>query len=215
MNWRKKELWITSGFLIITFILVNLLRYSRVESKRLPGFALIPLRSGNWSGQEYFFQDQTYEVLKADASTLRRYVNRQGKELYLFISYFKSQKYGSQIHSPKNCLPGSGFKNLLTREKARVRGASGSSLLVNRLLISDSQSREVMYYWFQTRSGLITSELGLKLDLVINSLKRAPTDAAFIRISLPVKGLSDKEALSMVEDFLQAFQPSIKQALPL
>ena len=213
MNWRKKEFWITSGLLVITFILVNLLRYSRVESQKLPGFALIPMQSGNWSGQEYFFPDQTYELLKADASTLRRYANNEGKELYLFISYFKSQKYGSQIHSPKNCLPGSGSK-ILSREKTRIKGSTGSSLLVNRLLISDSQSKEVMYYWFQTRSGLVTSELGLKLDLVINSLKRTPTDAAFIRINLPLNEVSEKEALFLVEDFLQVFQPRIEKALP-
>ena len=213
MNWRKKEFWITSGLLVITLILVNLLRYSRVESKRLPGFALIPMQSGNWSGQEYFFPDQTYELMKADASTLRRYTNREGKELYLFISYFKSQKYGSQIHSPKNCLPGSGWK-ILSREKTRIKGSTGSSLLVNRLLISDIQSKEVMYYWFQTRSGLVTSELGLKLDLVINSLKRTPTDAAFIRINLPLNEVSEKEALVLVEDFLKDFQPGIEEALP-
>lgn len=213
MNWRKKEFWITSGLLVITLILVNLLRYSRVESQKLPGFALIPMQSENWSGQEYFFPDQTYELLKADASTLRRYANSEGKELYLFISYFKSQKYGSQIHSPKNCLPGSGWK-ILSREKTRIKGSSGFSLLVNRLLISDNQSKEVMYYWFQTRSGLVTSELGLKLDLVINSLKRAPTDAAFIRINLPLNEVSEKEALVLVEDFLQVFQPRIEKALP-
>lgn len=213
MNWKKKEFWITSGLLVITLILVNLLRYSRVESKRLPGFALIPMQSGNWSGQEYFFPDQTYELMKADASTLRRYANSEGKELYLFISYFKSQKYGSQIHSPKNCLPGSGWK-ILSREKTRIKGSSGSSLLVNRLLISDNQSKEVMYYWFQTRSGLVASELGLKLDLVINSLKRAPTDAAFIRINLPLNEVSEKEVLVLVEDFLKDFQPGIEEALP-
>lgn len=213
MNWRKKEFWITSGLLVITLILVNLLRYSRVESKRLPGFALIPMQSGNWSGQEYFFPDQTYELMKADASTLRRYANSEGKELYLFISYFKSQKYGSQIHSPKNCLPGSGWK-ILSREKTRIKGSSGSSFLVNRLLISDNQSKEIMYYWFQTRSGLVASELGLKLDLVINSLKRAPTDAAFIRINLPLNEVSEKEALVLVEDFLKDFQPGINEALP-
>ena len=213
MNWRKKEFWITFGLLSITLILVNLLRYSRVESKKLPSFTLVPMQSMNWSGQEYFFSDQTYELLKADASTLRRYANDEGKEMYLFISYFKSQKYGSQIHSPKNCLPGSGWK-ILTREKSRIKGASGSDLVVNRLLISDSRSKEVMYYWFQTRSGLVTGELGLKLDLVINSLKRAPTDAAFIRINLPLNQVSEKEALVLVEDFLKVFQPGIEEALP-
>ena len=71
-----------------------------------------------------------------------------------------------------------------------------------------------MYYWFQTRSGLVASELGLKLDLVINSLKRAPTDAAFIRINLPLNEVSEKEALVLVEDFLKDFQPGIEEALP-
>ncbi len=213
MNWRKKEFWISFVFLSITLILVNMLRYSRVESKKLPSFSLVPMQVGKWSGQEYFFSDQTYEVMKADVSTLRRYADPEGRELYLFISYFKSQKYGSQIHSPKNCLPGSGW-SILTREKTRLQGSGGSGLLVNRLVIADNRSKEVMYYWFQTRSGLVTSELGLKLDLVKNSLKRAPTDAAFIRINLPLSHVSEKEAHALVEDFLKVFQPSIEQALP-
>jgi len=213
MNWKKKEFWIIIGLFILTGILVNLLRYSRVESKRLPSFSLIPLESENWKGEEYFFSDQTYEFLKADLSTLRRYTNREGRKLWLFISYFKSQEYGSQIHSPKNCLPGSGWK-ILSRKKIRINTDTGSDLVVNKLLISDKLSKEIMYYWFQTRGGILTSELGLKLDLVLNSLKMAPTDAAFIRINIPLNQLSEKEALLIFEDFLRTFQPKIKKALP-
>lgn len=213
MNWKKKEFWVVVALFILCAGLVNLMRYSRRESDKLPDFALIPMQSENWNGQEYFFSDMEYQVLKADASTLRRYTNLQGKEVYFFVSYFKSQKYGSQIHSPKNCLPGSGWK-ILTREKTRIKDYTGSDLLVNRLLISDARSKEVMYYWFLTRRGLVTSELGLKLDLVFNSLKRAPTDAAFIRINLPLDQITEKEALSLLENFMKDFQPGIKEALP-
>ncbi len=213
MGFKKKEFWIILVLFILTGILINLLRYSRVESKRLPLFSSLPLQLGDWNGQEYFFSDETNQVLKADTYAFRKYTSGEGKELWLFLAYFKSQKYGSQIHSPKNCLPGSGWK-IMSRKKILIKTDTGSDLKVNKLLISDKLSREVMYYWFQTRSGIITSELGLKLDLVFNSLKRAPTDAAFIRINLPLNQLSEKEAQLVLEDFLKVFQPRIKEVLP-
>jgi len=213
MSWKKKEFWLIVGLFILTGVLVNLMRYSRVESKKLPSFSLIPLQSGEWRGEEHFFSDQTYQFLKADASTLRRYTRGDGVTLWLFISYFKSQEYGSQIHSPKHCLPGSGWK-ILRREKIQITPDENSSHKVNKLLIAEKNSREVMYYWFQTRGGVLTSEMGLKLDLVFNSLRRRPTDAAFIRINLPLNKLREKEAHLIFEDFLQTFEPEIKEALP-
>jgi EpsI family protein len=213
MGFKKKEFWIVLILFILTGILINLLRYSRVESKKLPLFSSIPLQIGGWNGLEYFFSEETNQVLKADTYIMRKYTSGEGKELWLFLAYFKSQKYGSQIHSPKNCLPGSGWK-ITSRKKILIKTDTGSDLKVNKLLISDKLSREVMYYWFQTRSGIITSELGLKLDLVFNSLKRAPTDAAFIRINLPLNQLSEKEAQLVLEDFLKVFLPKIKEILP-
>jgi EpsI family protein len=213
MDFKKKEFWIVLILFILTGILINLLRYSRVESKRLPLFSSLPLQFGDWNGQEYFFSEETNQVLKADTYAFRKYTSGEGKELWLFLAYFKSQKYGSQIHSPKNCLPGSGWK-IMSRKKILIKTDTGSDLKVNKLLISDKLSTEVMYYWFQTRSGIITSELGLKLDLVFNSLKRAPTDAAFVRINLPLNQLSEKEAQLMLEDFLKVFLPKIKEILP-
>ncbi|MDH4222015.1 MAG: EpsI family protein [candidate division Zixibacteria bacterium] len=213
MKWKKGEFWIIVGFFVLTAVLVNLMRYSRAESKKLPSFSIIPLEIREWKGEEFFFSGQTYELLKVDVSTLRRYVRRDGANLWFFISYFKSQEYGSQIHSPKHCLPGSGWK-ILKREKVRIDPGSGSSFKVNKLLIAEKNSREIMYYWFQTRGGVINSEMGLKLDLVFNALRRRPTDAAFIRINLPLGQLSEEEAQLLFEDFLRTFQPSIKKALP-
>jgi EpsI family protein len=213
MGFKKKEFWIILVLFILTGILINLLRYSRVESKILPLFSSLPLQSGDWNGQEYFFSDETNQVLKADTYAFRKYISSDGKELWLFVAYFKSQKYGSQIHSPKNCLPGSGWK-IMSRKKILIKTDTSADLRVNKLLISDKLSTEVMYYWFQTRSGIITSELGLKLDLVFNSLKKAPTDAAFIRINLPLNQLSEKETQLVLEDFLKVFYPKIKEILP-
>ncbi len=213
MGFKKKEFWIVLILFVLTGILINILRYSRVESKRFPLFSSLPLQYADWNGQEYFFSDETNQVLKADTYAFRKYTSSEGKELWLFIAYFKSQKYGSQIHSPKNCLPGSGWK-IMSRRKILIKTDTGSDLKVNKLLISDKLSREVMYYWFQTRSRIITSELGLKLDLVLNSLKRAPTDAVLVRINLSLNQISEKEAQLVLEDFLKTFLPKIKEILP-
>ena len=70
MNWKRKELWMVVGLFLLTGVLVNLLRYSRVESERLVSFSSLPLLSGEWKGEEYFFSDQTYQLLQADVSTL-------------------------------------------------------------------------------------------------------------------------------------------------
>lgn len=213
MGFKKKEFWIILVLFVLTGILINLLRYSRIESKILPLFSSLPLQLGDWNGQEYFFSDETNQVLKADTYAFRKYTSSERKELWLFIAYFKSQKYGSQIHSPKNCLPGSGWK-IMSRKKILIKTDIDSDLKANKLLISDKLSSEVMYYWFQTRSGIITSESGLKLDLVLNSLKRAPTDAVFIRINLSLNQLSEKEAQLVLENFLKVFMPKIKKILP-
>ena len=71
-----------------------------------------------------------------------------------------------------------------------------------------------MYYWFLTRGGALTSEIGLKFDLVFNSLRRRSTDAAFIRINIPLNQLSAEEAQFVFEDFLRAFQQKVRESLP-
>ena len=49
------------------------------------------------------------DVLRAD-DTLNRIYRLRAASSYLFIAYFKTQRYGQSPHSPKNCLPGSGWE---------------------------------------------------------------------------------------------------------
>ena len=213
MNWKKADFWVVVGLVVLTGILVNLLRYSEVRPQTRPHLSSLPVQSGNWQGERTHFDETTYEVLKADESLLTFFRSPQG-QVWLFVAYFESQKYGSQIHSPKNCLPGSGWK-ILKKEKVKTNLASlkGKKLEMNRLVISDGTSQQLMLYWFVTRSGIITNEFALKLDLVFNSLKRKPTDAAFVRISLPFEQGREEEAWEVAADFMSNFVPQIDQAL--
>jgi EpsI family protein len=213
MSWKKADFWIVVGIVVLTGILVNLLRYSEVKPQSRPHLSAIPLQLDDWQGEELRFDEATYEVLKADESLLAFFKSPQG-QVWLFIAYFESQKYGSQIHSPKHCLPGSGWK-ILKKEKAKTNLVSlrGNKLEMNRFVISDGNSQELMLYWFVTRSGIITNEFSLKMDSVFNSLRRRPTDAAFVRITIPFEQSREQEAWGVATDFMNHFVPQIDQAL--
>ena len=203
----------------VTLILVlgafgNYLRYSRTSPDRGPNFADIPFLLDEYSGEERRFATGDYDVLKADTSTLRLYRDRVGNSAWLFVAYFSSQKYGSQIHSPKHCLPGGGWQIVQHDEIALPISESGP-VGVNRLLIADQGQRQLMIYWFETRGGTITNEFGLKFDLARNSLLLRPTDAAFVRFTIPLEAGDTIEGVTAkAATFLTTFHGPIMQALP-
>lgn len=189
-----------------------ILRYSRLEPDRGPDFSLIPYQLGTWRGEELRFADYTYEVLQADTTTYRVYRDPAGHEMFLFIAYFRSQKYGGQIHSPRHCLPGGGWE-IHSREDRVLRGDGGPHVQVNLMKIVQNDLAEYMWYWFETRGGPNASEYGLKLDLVFNSLRLKPTDAAFIRFNMMTAG-DPAQTERIGQQFADELLKYIGRALP-
>lgn len=190
------------------------LRSHQTDPDRPADFSLIPLETDKYFGTEHRFEEFAYEVLKADTSTLRQYRDNDGNSFWLFIAYFSSQKYGAQIHSPKHCLPGGGFK-IINIEPYTVPLGDGNQLVVNRLLIANERRKELMLYWYETRSGVISKEFGLKLDLMKNSVRLLPTDAAICRITVPLSLNDDFDiATEKALEFIRDIYPSMSDALP-
>ena len=216
MNWKSKKYWLVVFLLLLTGGYVNVLRYVEVNPGREPRLSNMPLNHGQWVGRELHLGNRTAEVLRADQVLFREYMDPLGDRVWLFVAYFRSQTYGAQIHSPKHCLPGGGWK-ILRREKYRFQFMQSNEtavLPVNKMLISDGRSTELMFYWFITRSGTITNEFMLKLDLALNSLRRKPTDAAFVRITVPLNGRSQRETLKVGQRFVEDVVGNLNQYLP-
>lgn len=210
----KTKIVILIVLLLVAGAFGNYLRFSENRPDRYASFGVIPLESNGYVGQERRFSELSYEILKADTSTLRYYSGPDGESLWLFIAYFKSQKYGSQIHSPKHCLPGGGWK-IQHIESFTLPLPGGITKQVNRLIIAEREQRQLMLYWFETRGGAIRNEFGLKFDLMRNSLLLRPTDAAIIRLTLPiVPGETVKTATDQAIKYFQTFYPSIETSLP-
>jgi len=209
----NRSIYISIVIIFVAGIFGNVLRYNSHPPEGVTDFGKIPLEYDGYLGKEQILADFTYDILKADTTTYRDYTDADGNNYNLFIAYFKSQKYGSQIHSPKHCLPGGGWR-IEEIVPYQIQLTDSITREANLAVISVQNYKALMLYWYESRSGGIRSEYGLKLDLVKNSLLFNATDAAIIRLTVPFAGDSPDAALKKAKKFLETFYPSIENALP-
>ena len=215
MNWKSKEFWIVVVLLLITGVYVNILRYSRVSVREQVNLAVVPMNFGEWQAENFLMDQKTLDILKSDQYVWRKYSDSSGQTIGLFVAYFKDQKYGAQIHSPRHCLPGGGWKIVdKATHNIQVHCSPPHELKMNKLVNSNGRFKDLMLYLFWTRSGAITSEYGLKFDLAKNALLRKPTDAAFIRINLPIVKNDPSESLQLASQFISEIYPALQNILP-
>ena len=96
----------------------------------------LPLTLEEWSGRnEPPFDDSVLAVLQPD-SYINRIYSDQGALAAVYIGYHRTQSQGKSIHSPLNCLPGSGWQPIRTdRVPLHTRG------MANRVVIQHGEDR--------------------------------------------------------------------------
>ena len=209
----KTAVLVASLLLLVAGVFGNYLRFAEQMPEHGPDFDMIPMEWNGYQAEERRFGEWSYEILQADTTTLRVYRGPGDNDVWLFVAYFVSQKYGSQIHSPKHCLPGSGWQ-IRSQEPFELQLPDGRSKSINRMIIAEGSQRELMFYWYETRGGAVRDEFALKLDLAVNSLLFRPTDAAFVRLTIPAADTDIEAATAEAVALLQALHPDIMKALP-
>jgi exosortase D (VPLPA-CTERM-specific) len=106
----------------------------------------------------------------------------------LWIAYYASQKLGGSTHSPRFCIPGSGWTiDQLSTGTLQVLGPAGKrSIPVNRVLISKGEQRQLVYYWFQERGRSEADEYLVKLHILLDGIGLNRTDGALVRLVTPL-----------------------------
>jgi EpsI family protein len=161
---------------------------------RLP-LQSFPARLSNWTGTDIAIQKDVLEVLGPGDFLLRVYQNPGEKQPFvdLFIAYFPSQRTGDTIHSPKHCLPGSGW---LPVESSRVTLSlpGHSPFPANRYVIAKGDSRQLVLYWYWAHDRGVASEYWAKFYLVADSMRMNRSDGALVRITTPMYSGETAEA---------------------
>ncbi|WP_305047082.1 exosortase C-terminal domain/associated protein EpsI [Geoalkalibacter sp.] len=199
------------GLIVLGFAIYVQARpfHDRVPIKQdLSGF---PLQLGDWRAAEYMLSDSVLEQLRVTNYLMRDY-RGEGASVNVYIGYYETQREGAQIHSPRHCLPGSGWVPATT-ERRVVHVEGHRPINVVQAVYQKQDAKEVFVYWYQMKDATITNEYLLKAQMVLNSLKYRRNDAAFIRLSAPVKS-TVPDAVASIEAFMADFVPLLADYLP-
>ncbi len=165
----------------------------------------LPAALGPWRlVQEGVVEEEVQEVLRADDILTRVYRAPGSQPVSLFIAYFRSQRTGQAPHSPKNCLPGSGWTPSESDTVEVSTPGRAAPLRVNRYVVQKGLERSVVLYWYQSQRRAIASEYLAKIHLVLDSLRYNRSDTALIRVVTPIVEENVEEADRAVIGFVQA-----------
>jgi EpsI family protein len=174
---------------------------------------LFPATVGSWMlASEGVIEKDELDILKADDTLTRVYASPEG-QASLFIAFFKTQRTGQSPHSPKNCLPGSGWQ---PSESGRIDVpiAGSEPIRINRYVVSKGDSQSLVLYWYQTQGRVIADEFAAKFYLISDSIRKHRSDTALVRVVVPVMPGHMAQADKTATDFVESMYPVVRNYLP-
>lgn len=175
-------------------------------------FMSFPSEISDWKGETKFLSPSEWAKLDSTDYFLGDY-QKDGANINLYMVYYASQRIGSSIHSPSNCLPGSGWK---VEEKGVVPVAlRAQTIPITRTVIRKNNETLLVYYWFQGRGRILDEQYAAKWYLLVDSLALHRTDGALVRVTTPVGEMEKTEnADRRLQEFLAEIAPRLDTFIP-
>ena len=205
--------WIVSA--ILAGGIVSLHGFERGEPTPIrQSLSNLPKTLGNWEGSEQPIEQRLLEAAGVDDHLSRFYTTEDGKSAGLYIGYYTSQKKGDIIHSPKNCLPGTGWEPVRAG-RLLLPLSDGPPVEVNEYLIQKGLQRNLVLYWYHSRGRVVASEYWGKIWLVADAITRNRTDGSLVRIVVPLGEKEEEEkARKQAVEFAQLLFPRLSEFIP-
>lgn len=216
---KSPQLWSVILLLLATLFLVH----ARGDVDRVPVSAPlneVPNTFGSWVGQDIPISAETLSIL-GKGDFLNRMYTKEGATplaprdssvppIQLFIAYFPTQRTGQAIHSPQNCLPGSGW-TFLSSGVTSFTDETGKTYRVGDYIISDGRYKQEVLYWYQTHGHSIASDYAAKVHMLADSIRLGRTDAALVRV---ITAIPPDGNLAQAHARLLAFTKHLTPLLP-
>lgn len=210
--------------LLLTVCFLTASAYIAKASKSEPAFTReplsgFPLQIGKWQGRDAPMDDRIVSVLGVDDYLSREYVSNRDV-MALYVGFYQTQRQGSTIHSPLNCLPGAGW-NPTARSYISIPvgsdGPSRSNIQINRIVIEKGLDRALVLYWYQAHGRVVANEYWGKFYAVLDAMRINRTDGAMVRVVSPmIDSGPQAEASAETEatKFVQSTYPLLSRYLP-
>ncbi len=179
-------------------------------------FVDFPMVIGPWLGARESLEPIYIETLKFDDYVMANYRGPSPLPINLYVAWYNSQQSGRSVHSPSTCLPGGGWQ-VKSFGQVEVPGVqvAGQPLRVNRVLIGLGGQQQLVYYWFQQRGRVITSEYLVKAYLFWDSLTRNRSDGSLVRLTVPIPdGAVPEQADRQLAQFASDLAPVLEEYVP-
>ena len=216
---QHKSLFTRPAAIILSVVLIAqaclLYGFARGEaiplSRPLDGF---PQQVGGWHmTAQGVMEPEVQAVLRADDYLNRDYTNASGRLANFYVAFWRSQRAGQTPHSPKNCLPGSGWIWTVS-DTIEIDVPDRPPIRVNHYIVSKGEYKSVVLYWYQSRDRVVASEYKAAVFSVADALRYNHTDTSLVRIVVGVGPQGEKAANDTAVEMVKAFFGPLRQFFP-
>ncbi len=141
----------------------------------------LPIRIGDWKGENIPIESTVEAVLQADHHVQRMYRHPSGEIIWSYIGYYGTSRGGKPEHGPRGCYTGAGW-GIADSRTVPVDPTRG--LQVNEYHVKRDGEDRLVHYWYRSHRG--TGFLGgwdFNLDRMLGRLLEGRADGALMRVS--------------------------------
>jgi EpsI family protein len=199
----KKLIVLTVMFAVASFFVYRGTDQVTIDKKATLLESLLPLE-GYRDTLVLPLDESTEQFLKLDDYLFARYVG-SGVPVTLFIGYYFSSAKISAAHSPLVCFPSQGWEV----DTPVMNQFVGDGYVVNYAEIEASQNerKDLVLYWYQAGEKTSPHIFMNKINSFSNNFLHNDEQHAFVRVTVPLAGLTQSQAHQQAENFIKAFYP--------
>ena len=205
---------ITVGLLVV--ILVASLSTSTMPKIKLANsMAAFPLEFKGWKGTPGSIDPKILKKSGAEEAFQATYINDKNKIVSIYIGYRGTPFMEGEefFHSPTVCLPSSGWK-VLKQEKHTIPDASPhyKEFVVRKMLVEKMGQRQLVYFWFQTKSKIAHIIFQNRFHLAIHALRKDNTYDLTVHVYTPIEE-NERTAQNRLDNFIRDLEPILVRFL--
>ncbi len=167
-----------------------------------------------WRGISSPLDAKILDILKVDDYMLRKYTDREGRYIWLYVGFFKNQTEGQLVHSPKYCLPGAGWRPMKTDYISISIPELGMEIPAIKMVLQRGVEREMAIYWYRVGNTYVASEYMQKLYLFWHAMRHRRTDGALIRFNMPLIEDDPERTYTYMVGFIRKVMPILEGYIP-
>lgn len=204
----KKTFLLIFTVIVTVYGMTFVVKHYQPESVTEVNFDSFPLKKGNWVGTKSVIPEYVIQLLQPKDILMARFKNDMGDEISLLFDFFNSSGSIGGPHSPRNCLPGSGW--IIDSVTDRTIIVNSREITIGRFNLRLKDRSSIMDFWYITKFGETANDYKFKLYSIMTSLTFQERNVGFIRIIA-----SDTEqGKKAMADFEEVFVCEIYDLMP-